>query len=610
MPHPLKLKTMTKKIYFLVLSLFMTGTVCADNHIHQAPQVPTYNEITLPSGVSTGYFRGSLVFADINADGNMDLLVKGRDLNNGWNPDVFAILTGSDGTFTGTQALSNDGQSWERTLTAFDYNNDGLVDYLLANSGYELYKNNGDETFSKVEKFSLDSNLSISDDNGNTERWYMGITAAADFNLDGFTDLIVMDGDGNPTLYLNECGTGSFKRSESSGLCPQRGGTMAVGDFNRDGYPDLVVTGWNDDFGNHCIKVNKNNGDGTFTTVSSDNFVGTEKGQILFVDADGDGYLDVFVTGESCPEGWAKVAYLFHNNGDETFLKVSTSLPGMCKGGADWIDLNGDGLLDLVYVGEMDNGNQTVVAINQGSLSFAAQEGLLASARGGAAVATYDINRNGFPDIAIMGYNDNGQHFHVFNGLCSRNSNTSPSAPTGLSMTYDGAKTTFSWSAASDKQTPPEALRYNVFVKFTDGTVATVVPADPETGKLRLGDVNAALTTCSYTISVDASKVTQWGVQAIDGGKYASTFAIQVPDPTGIGNVSENLPEVAVKGNTVLVSMNAFLTVRDISGRALVSQTVLAHSPYTLSLPKGLYLFEVNAEQGGKVVRKMRLISE
>lgn len=601
---------MIKKTHILALSLLMTGTAWAGNHVQQAPQVPTYNELTLPNGISTGYFRGSLAFADINADGTMDLLVKGRDLNNGWNPDVFGILTGSDGSFTSSQTLPNDGQSWERTLTAFDFDSDGLVDYLLANSGYELYRNNGDGTFSKVENFTLDSNLNISDDNGNTERWYMGLAAAADFNLDGFTDLVLMDGDGNPTLYLNENGTGSFKKSATSGLCPQRGGTMAVGDFNRDGYPDLVVTGWNDDFGNHCIKINQNNGDGTFTTVSSDAFVGTEKGQILFVDTDGDGSLDVFVTGESCPEGWAKVAYLFHNNGDGTFSKASTSLPGMCKGGADWIDLNGDGLLDLVYAGETDNGNQTVIAINQGDLSFMAKEGLLASARGGAAVATYDLNQNGFPDIAVMGYNDNGQHFHVFNGLCSRNANTLPTAPTGLSMTYDGTKTALFWSAASDKETPTEALRYNVFVKFTDGKIATVVPADPETGKLRLGDVNAALTTCSYALNVEPAQITQWGVQTIDGGKFSSVFSTQTTDPTGIGKTLEELPEVTVKGNTILVSQNSSLAVSDVSGRTLASQTVLANVPYTLSLPQGLYIFEIQDGQGKKVVRKISITSE
>ena len=94
-----------------------------------------------------------------------------------------------------------------------------------------------------------------------------------------------------------------------------RGGTLAVGDFNRDGLMDIAVSGWNDDFGNDCIKVYKNNGDLTFTEVASDSFAkskaGVEKGAIEFLDINNDGYLDLLVTGESCVNDWAKSAFLF-----------------------------------------------------------------------------------------------------------------------------------------------------------------------------------------------------------------------------------------------------------------------------------------------------------
>ncbi|MEF2621237.1 MAG: VCBS repeat-containing protein, partial [Xylanibacter rarus] len=182
---------MKAKLYLVSALIASAGTAFA------ASQKPQYNEMTLPGGVSTAYFRGSLVYADVNGDGNMDLIVKGRDLNNGWNPDVVLITTDNSGNLDSSVKLPAS-MPYESTLSAFDFNNDGHVDYLLCNYGYELYRNNGDGTFAKVENFALESNLNISDDNGTSECWYMGLTAIADFDMDGYQDLVVMDADGNP----------------------------------------------------------------------------------------------------------------------------------------------------------------------------------------------------------------------------------------------------------------------------------------------------------------------------------------------------------------------------------------------------------------------------
>ena len=112
----------------------------------------------------------------------------------------------------------------------------------------------------------------------------MGLTVAADFNGDGWQDIVVMDADGNPALYTNNGGDGSFTLDANSGLSKQRGGTMAVGDFNKDGYPDLLVNGWSDSTQGDGITINKNLGNGKFIPVTSSNFVGAEKGQAMFVD--------------------------------------------------------------------------------------------------------------------------------------------------------------------------------------------------------------------------------------------------------------------------------------------------------------------------------------
>lgn len=536
---------MKAKLYLVSALIASAGTAFA------ASQKPQYNEMTLPGGVSTAYFRGSLVYADVNGDGNMDLIVKGRDLNNGWNPDVVLITTDNSGNLDSSVKLPAS-MPYESTLSAFDFNNDGHVDYLLCNYGYELYRNNGDGTFAKVENFALESNLNISDDNGTSECWYMGLTAIADFDMDGYQDLVVMDADGNPVMYKNNGGDGTFAKVADSGLFAQRNGTMAVGDFNNDGCPDLAVSGWSDAVGNDCITINKNNGDGTFTRVTSDAFAGTEKGQIMFVDVDG------------------------------------------------------DGMIDIIYSGETSNESKAVVAINEGGLAFTQYDDLLCKARGGVAVAAYDINKNGFPNIAIMGYNNDGApHMHVYNGLCSRNVNEAPTAPANLAMKADGGKVTLTWDAAADSKTPAEALRYNVYVKLTDGSLVTVIPADPATGALRLGDVNAALTSRSYTLNISSDKIAEWGVQAIDGGKMAGPFAKY--DPTsGIDTVTDGAAGISImcSGNAITVSADATLTVADMAGNVLLGTKVAAGQAVQTGLKAGAYIVRAEGNDGAAVVRK------
>ena len=572
-----------------------------------APAKPSYNKITLPSGASNGYFRGSVVFADINADGNMDVCAKGRDLFNGWTTTAVAITSTASGTLNGVINLPFGDNPYEATLTVFDFNNDGLVDYLYTNYGFQLYRNDGGGKFTKMDNFTLESNLWMDDGTGNTEARYMGLTVAADFNGDGWQDLVVTDADGNPALYTNNGGDGSFTLDANSGLSKQRGGTMAVGDFNKDGYPDLLVSGWSDNAGSDGVTINKNLGNGKFIPVTSSNFVGAEKGQAMFVDVDGDGYLDVFVTGESSVEGWNRIAYVFRNNGDETFTKVDAKLSGVSRSGCDWIDVNNDGNMDIVYAGDINDAPNAFIALNNGNMAFTVEDNLVSKACGGAAVAAFDINNTGTPDIAIMGYNDNGDgHFNVWNGLVSRAQNVAPAAPANAVMSEADGKVTFTWDAATDDHTPAAALRYNVYVRLKDGKVITLVPADPETGKLRLGDVNAATTARTYTLNITSDKIADWGVQAIDGGKLASAFTKGTT--TGISNIvaGENGLDVTCAGGVITVSADADVTVTDIAGRTVLRTKAAAGTPVDANLGAGIYV--VKAQAGKDSVAKKVII--
>ena len=100
----------------------------------------------------------------------------------------------------------------------------------------------------------------------------------------------------------------------------------------------------------------RNNGDGTFTKIASGDIVADRFGSVYgaWGDYDNDGFLDLFVSHSSIRsvDYYAPTAKnsLYHNNGDGTFTKITSgSLVNDlgCSLGSAWGDYDNDGFLDL-----------------------------------------------------------------------------------------------------------------------------------------------------------------------------------------------------------------------------------------------------------------------
>lgn len=233
-----------------------------------------------------------------------------------------------------------------------DYDNDGLMDLLIVNGGtmeqlrkviagekpapvaggVYLFHNLGNGHFEDVTAKSGLAN----------PYWGTGANAA-DYNNDGFTDILITT-IGHDLLYRNN-GNGTFSEvSQAAGL---RDSTAwhtgsAFGDFDGDGNLDLFITGYMDIhsiswkepapvcdyFGQHvfCGPIGlkgersvlyHNNGNGTFTDVSQASGITKAPPAHGFTavagDFNGDGKLDIFVANDSDPN------YLFLNQGNGTF---------------------------------------------------------------------------------------------------------------------------------------------------------------------------------------------------------------------------------------------------------------------------------------------------
>jgi hypothetical protein len=170
---------------------------------------------------------------------------------------------------------------------------------------------------------------------------------------------------GGTNFLLENQGNFHFvDRTQAAGL-DETGWTLAIGtgDIDKDGWIDLYVA---NDFG--ADKVYHNNGNGAFSDVSLKAIgVDTKKGMNAELgDFDNDGFLDVYVTNITEPY-LHECNMLWRNNGDGSFSDVSTAL-GTCDTrwgwGAKFIDYDNDGYQDIyVQNGFISGGKKDYIDI-------------------------------------------------------------------------------------------------------------------------------------------------------------------------------------------------------------------------------------------------------
>jgi hypothetical protein len=319
---------------------------------------------------------------DYDADGWMDIfVVNGTTLEGfpkGQEPTNHLYRNRRDGTFedvTGRAGLAHSG--WGQAACVGDYDNDGREDLFVTYWGQDrLYRNRGDGTFDDVT-----ARAGLVEEK---PRWSAGC-AFLDYDRDGRLDLmsatyVALDLANTPVPSLGLCrykglpvacgpsglpggtnvlyrnrGDGTFADvSRASGIASAKG-TYGLGvstlDFDRDGWVDLYVA--ND---STASALYRNNKDGTFTDIgSSAGCAYNQDGRpqagmgVAVGDYDRNGTMDLFKTNFA-----GDTSTLYANTGgaceDRTFpsgIGVNTRWLGW---GVDFVDLDGDGWLDLFLV--------------------------------------------------------------------------------------------------------------------------------------------------------------------------------------------------------------------------------------------------------------------
>ncbi|MCB5231360.1 MAG: FG-GAP-like repeat-containing protein, partial [Candidatus Cloacimonas sp.] len=232
-------------------------------------------------------------------------------------------------------------------------------------------------------------------------------TLWGDFDNDGYLDLFT-SGNNITTIYQNK-GDGDFEALPL--VFPKlRFVAAALGDLNNDGYLDIVLTG-RDQANAPCAYIFLNNGDDTFTELEN-NLEGVYNGSVDFGDFNNDGWLDILITGES-KEG--KSVAIYKNNGDYTYTKLDTeNLPGITMGGAVWGDFDNDGWLDIAITGSSKNGSVSEIYLNdKGEGSFTKLDSYFTPLQG-SCIDVADFDKDGFLDLALSGTTSGGLATYIY----------------------------------------------------------------------------------------------------------------------------------------------------------------------------------------------------
>ena len=180
--------------------------------------------------------------------------------------------------------------------------------------------------------------------------------ALGDFDGDGNVDVLVA-GMGKrdvpfTILYKNSGGTFSDSGVVLPGLSRA---SAAFADFDGDGDLDLAMTGLNLQ-GLPVTRIYRNDGGGVFTALTNV-MAPVFAGNVSWGDYDGDGRPDLLVTGiTSASAAGVAVTRLYHNDGNGVFTSVPHPFPACYLGAAAWADYDNDGHLDLLLSGATTGG--------------------------------------------------------------------------------------------------------------------------------------------------------------------------------------------------------------------------------------------------------------
>lgn len=358
---------------------------------------PTTNNVIAPAPEAAR-------LADLDNDGDLDAVVANGNFNSGFS----VLLNDGYGKYISPVQYTTGFASWD--IVVADFTGDSIPDVVVTNTGtsfngntISLFPGNGNGTFSAKTNYTVGSGP-------------LGV-AAADFNIDGFMDLVVANNGGFGTgttlsVLINNTSGGFNAAVTITGIAkPYK---VAAAFMDSDSLPDIVVANEEEQ-----VTMLHNTGSGFLKTIYSmqNQQFNNLFSSVQLADIDNDSDLDVFYSSL----GTQNIS-LRKNMGNGVLDSIEMIVLDFIYGGTasfQVVDLNADGFKDIVAATSTGStGDGFRIVLNQGNGTFG-PETIIPGGQRTFVILTGDVDLDGDNDIVTADNYSNELTVHQNNGAGS-----------------------------------------------------------------------------------------------------------------------------------------------------------------------------------------------
>ena len=367
------------------------------------------------SSYGLGWLGGGISFFDFNRDGWDDITVSSEA------GDPVRFFKNNVGTFSEITFDFLDPLFETKTVQWVDFDNDGDYDLFVTSNieSNRLYRNNGSM---QLEDITISAGLDILGNYNFGGSW-------GDYNNDGWLDLFIcsrgdFSGENSNYLFKNN-GNGTFiDVNSTAGIYTEEYLSLCAAffDYNNDGWQDIYIANDKYDIPNLMYK---NNGDGTFMEVGEETGtnVSMESMSTTIGDYNKDGWLDIYIANT------INGNVFYKNNGDGTFTDIASENGTLFESlawGSVFLDAENDTDLDLYVSGELDGATSFLPSAfyendGTGNFSIPFSAGFDNDTARSFSNAMGDINNDGYPDMIVLNYEPHD--IFIWNNHSTQNNN-------------------------------------------------------------------------------------------------------------------------------------------------------------------------------------------